>query len=195
MWVPSTTTLLVVLDQTDFNGSNEAAPAVPTETPAVIPPTSSSPASDRPGTSGTELNLRNDRQKAQTSYQRAAKAEQEYRAKRRATYARKDIKSAKEHFTVSATSFKEGCVCAWSAIKAGPAVVKEKQVKMREEHAEKRKSVAEAVGLLSLKFVPKKTKLEEKAKKSEDSSSSEAPAAPAVEGTPVVEATPVAAAA
>ncbi|PBP21318.1 hypothetical protein BUE80_DR007912 [Diplocarpon rosae] len=165
--------------------SNEAAPAVPTETPAVIPPTSSSPASDRPGTSGTELNLRNDRQKAQTSYQRAAKAEQEYRAKRRATYARKDIKSAKEHFTVSATSFKEGCVCAWSAIKAGPAVVKEKQVKMREEHAEKRKSVAEA----------KKTKLEEKAKKSEDSSSSEAPAAPAVEGTPVVEATPVAAAA
>ncbi|CAL3972542.1 hypothetical protein PZA11_004366 [Diplocarpon coronariae] len=166
--------------------ASESTPTVSTDAPAVVPPTCPSPASGRPDTSATELNLRNDRQKAQTSYQRAAQAEQDYRAKRRATFARKDIKSAKEHLTVSATSFKEACACAWSAIKAGPAVVKEKQVKMREDNAEKRRSVAEA----------KKKKWEEKAKKSDDSSASEdAPAAPVVEATPVVEAAPAAAAA
>ncbi|KAI9049916.1 hypothetical protein LZ554_006063 [Drepanopeziza brunnea f. sp. 'monogermtubi'] len=160
----------------DAASTADNTPLVATKSPT--------PATGRPGTSGTELNLRSDRQKAQTSYQRAAQAEQAYRAKRRATYARKDIKSAGEHFSASATSFREGCKCAWSAVLAGPAVVKEKQVKRREEGAEKKRNVAEA----------KKKKWEEKAKKNEDSESPAAPAeaTPAAEATPGAEATPAA---
>ncbi len=114
--------------------------------PPKSPSGSPTSAIGRPGTSGTELNLRIDRQKAQSSYQRAQEAEQAYRAKRRATYARKDIKAAKEHFAAAGISFKQGCACAWSALRAGPAIVKEKQVKRREEGLEKKRSVAEAVG-------------------------------------------------
>ncbi|CZT44093.1 uncharacterized protein RSE6_04218 [Rhynchosporium secalis] len=117
---------------------------------APAPLLSPSSASGRPGTSGTELNLRSDRQKAQTSYQRAAEAEQAYRAKRRATYARKDMTAAKEHFKVAGTSIKEGTKCVISAVRAGPAILKEKQVKMREESKQKKKENAEAVSFLFL---------------------------------------------
>lgn len=50
----------------------------------------------RPGTSGTELGLRANREKAASALERAQRAEAAYRAKRRATYARKDYQAAKE---------------------------------------------------------------------------------------------------
>lgn len=62
----------------------------------------------RPGTSGTELGLRANREKASSAYQRAQRAEAAYRAKRRATYARKDYEAAKEHFKNAAKNLKEG---------------------------------------------------------------------------------------
>lgn len=52
----------------------------------------------RPGTSGTELGLRADRENASSALERAQRAEAAYRAKRRATYARRDYQAAKEHF-------------------------------------------------------------------------------------------------
>lgn len=62
----------------------------------------------RPGTSGTELGLRANREKASTALERAQRAEAAYRAKRRATYARKDYQAAKEHFKNAGKSIKAG---------------------------------------------------------------------------------------
>jgi hypothetical protein len=101
--------------------------------------------SGRPGTSGTELNLRVNRQKAQTSYQRAQRAEQAYRAKRRATNARKDIQNAKDHFKTAGTSLKNGTMCAWAAVRAGPAVLREMREKQKKEKEEKEALKAEEV--------------------------------------------------
>ncbi|KUJ18128.1 uncharacterized protein LY89DRAFT_717732 [Mollisia scopiformis] len=109
----------------------------------------------RPGTSGTELGLRANREKASSAYERAQRAEAAYRAKRRATYARKDYQAAKEHFKNAGKSFKEGSKCAWLAVKAGPAILMEKKEKMREGKEKKDREKAEE----------KKRLWEEKAKK------------------------------
>jgi len=106
----------------------------------------------RPGTSGTELILRSDCQKASTAFERAQRAEQKYRAHRQATNARKDIEELRAHFKSSKDHFKKGVALTWSAIKAIPAIIAEKQVNDREKmEAKKREKVAE-----------KKKKLEEK---------------------------------
>ncbi|CZR53249.1 uncharacterized protein PAC_03127 [Phialocephala subalpina] len=125
----------------------------------------------RPGTSGTELGLRANREKASSAYQRAQRAEAAYRAKRRATYARKDYEAAKEHFKNAGKNLKEGSKHAWLAIKAGPAVLKEKQEKAREKKEEKDRQKAEE----------KKRLWEEKAKKKSADSADGEEAAPAEE--------------
>ena len=79
----------------------------------------------RPGTSGTELGLRANRQKASTAYERAQRAEQAYRAQRRATYAKNDLNTAKEHYSTAWTSFKAATLYSWHVFKAGPAVLQE----------------------------------------------------------------------
>lgn len=91
------------------------------------------------------MNLRTNRQKATSALARAQNAETAYRAKRRATYARKDIAAAKEHFKASFVNLKDGGKCVWSAIRAGPAVIREKQVKRREDGQAKKRSLAAAV--------------------------------------------------
>jgi hypothetical protein len=115
------------------------------------------PPNGRPGTSGTELGLRANREKASSAFQRAQRAEQQYRAKRRATYAKNDIETAKEHFKNSWVSFKAGMVYSWHVMRAGPAVIsegarvkrdaqKEKgEAKRREKAAEKKKKLEEAI--------------------------------------------------
>jgi len=120
----------------------------------------------RPGTSGTELGLRVNRQKAQTSYQRAQRAEQAYRARRQATTARSDVQAAKEHFRVMTVSLKAGLECGWHAIKLGPAVWSEKQELRREKKDIKKKEAAEL----------KKKMLEEKLKKAAEADAEVDPA-------------------
>jgi Tfp pilus assembly protein PilE len=104
------------------------------------------PPNGRPGTSGTELGLRANREKASSAFQRAQRAEQQYRAKRRATYAKNDIEKAKEHFKNSWVSFKAGTVYSWHVMRAGPAVISEgARVKMDAQAAEKKKKLEEAI--------------------------------------------------
>lgn len=126
-------------------------------TRALDPKDKPLPPNGRPGTSGTELGLRADREKASSAFQRAQRAEQQYRAKRRATYAKNDIKTAKEHFKNSWTSFKAGMVYSWHVVRAGPAVFSEgarvkrnaqkqkSEAKKREKAAEKKKKLEEAI--------------------------------------------------
>jgi hypothetical protein len=134
------------------------------EIPPLLPPKDIKPSRSptRPGTSGTELNLRTNLKKAQTSYQRAQRAEQAYRAKRQARNARKDISAAKEHLELArgqmggvGKSLKLSVVYGWKAVKAGPAVWREKREGMREEGERKKMEKAEL----------KKRELEEKVEK------------------------------
>ena len=116
------------------------------------------PFTARPSTSGTELNLRANRQKASAQFQRAARAEQAYRARRQATNARKDVQAAKAYFRESANQLKLGVGCSIRAMKAIPAVVREKREERRERaEVRKREKAAE-----------KKREWEEKAKKDEE---------------------------
>jgi len=101
------------------------------------------PPNGRPGTSGTELGLRANREKASSAFQRAQRAEQAYRAKRRATYAKNDIKA--------------GMVYSLQVVRAGPAVFSEgvrvkrnaqkqkREAKRREKAAEKKRKLEEAI--------------------------------------------------
>ncbi len=57
---------------------------------------------------------------------RARNAETAYRTRGQATNARKDCQAAKEHFRYAKISIKEGVLSSWRAIRAGPAVYKEK---------------------------------------------------------------------
>jgi len=128
-------------------------------------------ATGRPGTSGTELNLRANREKASTAFQRAQRAEQAYRARRQAANARRDVQAAKEHFSEGSKQLKLGMGCAVRVVKAIPAVFREKR-EGRREKAEVRKRERSA---------EKKRVLQEKIKKAEGSDGEEAPAA-ATEG-------------
>jgi len=133
-------------------------------------------ATGRPGTSGTELNLRANREKASTAFQRAQRAEQAYRARRQATNARKDAQAAKEHFSEGFKQLKLGMGCAARVMKAVPAVFREKRDGRREKtEVRKRERAAE-----------KKRVLEEKIKKTEGDDEEETPAAVAEEEEPAV---------
>jgi len=139
------------------------------------------PTAARPGTSGTELNLRSDRQKASTAYQRAHRAEQAYRARRQATAARADWASAKEHTGQVKTHFWQAIKSAIGGVKAIPAVLRERRESQRQlEDVKKRERAA-----------VQKKKWDEKAKKAQaEAAAAEAAAAEGAEGAeePVAEA-------
>ena len=91
------------------SSSKPASPPPPPAESAADKPLPLSPSNEgRPGTSGTELGLRANREKASSAFERAQRAEASYRAKRRATYARKDYQAAKEHFKNAGKSFTQG---------------------------------------------------------------------------------------
>ena len=120
-----------------------------TAPPEIIPITPTK----RPGTSGTELGLRANREKASTAFQRAAKAEQAYRAKRQAHAARQDVAEGKQHLTDGLKHLKEGLACYGRAAKAVPSILRERRngvrdkqmVKRAEEAEKKRKKLEEEI--------------------------------------------------
>ncbi|KAM3418022.1 hypothetical protein BST61_g6232 [Cercospora zeina] len=104
-----------------------------------------------PAPSTTELTLRGEREKSQTAYERAQKAEAAYRAKKQAERARVDYKNSKGHLKTSCVEFKKGLQTAFSSARSSPAVLKERQhnagnrkvVKKQEREEEKLKKLAE----------------------------------------------------
>ncbi|CZT15400.1 uncharacterized protein RCC_01260 [Ramularia collo-cygni] len=108
--------------------------------------------------STTELLLRGEREKSQSAYQRAQKAERAYRAKKEADRARGDYKSTKSHFRTSCMELKLGLKSAFGAMRASPAVVQEKRTRA-ESKAEIRKAKKDEA---------ERKKLEEKLKKAEE---------------------------
>jgi len=147
------------------------------EIPPLLPPKDIKPSRSptRPGTSGTELNLRTNLKKAQTSYQRAQRAEQAYRAKRQARNARKDISAAKEHLELArgqmggvGKSLKLSVVYGWKAVKAGPAVWREKREGMREGERKKMEKAELKKRELEEKVEKARKEAEEKKRDDED---------------------------
>lgn len=125
-----------------------------------------------PAPSATELMLRGEREKSQTAYQRAQKAEAAYRAKKQAERARVDYKSSKGHLKTSCMELKLGLKTAFSSAKSSPAVLKERQhnagnkkvVKKQEKEEEKMKKLADKMK----KAEEEKAKLEAEAPPAEE---------------------------
>lgn len=89
----------------------------------------------RPGTSGTENILMTSRRQAAQEFQKAQKAEQNYRSKKRATVARKNYHEAKAHFKESGHHFKLGFKMLSGAVKAIPYIFAEKKEERRRVRA------------------------------------------------------------
>lgn len=85
----------------------------------------------RPGTSGTELLLTSNRREASKQFQKAQRAEQTYKAKKRASAARRDLQSARHHFKESASHLKAGTTMLITSIKAVPYMFSEKMDERR----------------------------------------------------------------
>lgn len=97
----------------------------------------------RPGTAGTEVLLRSNREQASTAFKRAHRAEQAYIAHKQANAARQGITEAKAHFKESKTHFEAGCGLSFSALKAIPHVLSEKREARRVDAEAKKREQAE----------------------------------------------------
>ncbi|KAH8687842.1 hypothetical protein BGZ60DRAFT_559073 [Tricladium varicosporioides] len=166
-----------------FGGSKATKPQVPEKDVTAadlekpLPPPKG-PAK-RPGTSGTELNLRTHRVEAATAFQRAQRAEQEYRARRQATLARSDINTAKSSFSEAGKHLKAGCFASIGAIRLMPAVFREKKATFREKREKERKEKEEKAKIEkerreALEKKLKEEREEEEKKKKEEGEAAEA---------------------
>ncbi|KAK8042729.1 hypothetical protein PG994_013212 [Apiospora phragmitis] len=81
----------------------------------------------RPGTSGTENVLITNRRQASEQFQKAARAEKAYRAKKHATAARANYNETKAHFKEARAHFARGCKGIFTVVRAVPYLVSEKQ--------------------------------------------------------------------
>lgn len=98
-------------------------------------PTGTDEEPKRPGTSGTENLLMTSRRQAAQEFQKAQKAEQNYRSKKRATVARKNYHDAKGHFKESGRHLKLGFKMLSGAVKAIPYIFAEKKEERRRARA------------------------------------------------------------
>jgi hypothetical protein len=113
-----------------------AKPAATTVTEKPLPEA-------RPGTSGTQM-LMQTRRTAETSFQRAYRAEQAYLAKKQAAAARADVTEARTHFKEAGRHLGLGVKKSFTSFKAVPAMLKEKREATRQRaEARKRERVME----------------------------------------------------
>jgi hypothetical protein len=89
-------------------------------------PAEETPALSRPGTSGTELGLRESHQQARSAFQRAQRAEQTYRIRKQATAARTDKEAAVSHVKNAMQELRKSMRSGMRCLKLMPAVAKEK---------------------------------------------------------------------
>jgi hypothetical protein len=89
----------------------------------------------RPGTSGTEMLLVSNRREASKQLEKAQRAENTYKAKKRASAARKDFQSARQHFKESAQHFKAGFAMIISSIKSLPYMYSDKMEARKRDRA------------------------------------------------------------
>jgi hypothetical protein len=131
---------------------SKPAPPIPDEKPLPVP-------DNRPGTSGTEALLVTNRRRASENYQRAHRAEKAYRAKKRASAARGDFQSAKDHYREAWSHLKQGLAMSLAVVRGAPYLLGEKREQRRINGEENKRK----------KALDRKKRLEEKlARESEE---------------------------
>ncbi|PQE21009.1 hypothetical protein CJF32_00005466 [Rutstroemia sp. NJR-2017a WRK4] len=113
-------------------------PMAPTNTINPLPNTPTT-AANRPDTSATAYDLHAQTKTAAAQLKAAQKAEKAYNDKKKCMGARKDWYDAKEHFTSAAHGVKEGGKCLSRVIKAGPVLIMEQGMVVKDGLTKKRK--------------------------------------------------------
>jgi hypothetical protein len=98
----------------------------------------------RPGTSGTENLLTTNRRQASANFQRAARAERAYKAKKRSAAARTSASEARTHFAEAARHFARGIKKSFGVLGSLPYVFGEWEESMRAKQDEKKRERAVA---------------------------------------------------
>ncbi|RKF56604.1 hypothetical protein OnM2_080037 [Erysiphe neolycopersici] len=114
---------------------SEEIPAVPS--PPPIPPAKKG-FSARPDTSGTQLNLRANREKASSAFKISREQERIYITKRQAGFGKQEAVKAKEHLQTAQKNLYAGVTCTWHAAANLPAIIKEKRVDQKQQKKIKR---------------------------------------------------------
>ncbi|KAM3066784.1 hypothetical protein ACMFMG_011853 [Clarireedia jacksonii] len=113
-------------------------PMAPTNTINPLPDTPTT-AANRPDASATAFDLHAQTKSAAAQLKAAQKAEKAYHDKKKCMGARKDWYDCKEHFTSAAHEVKEGGKCLSRVIKAGPVLIKERGMVVKDGLTKKRK--------------------------------------------------------
>ncbi|EPE27325.1 hypothetical protein GLAREA_03240 [Glarea lozoyensis ATCC 20868] len=101
------------------------------------------PEAKRPGTSGTELDLRTLKRDASSAYITAQRAEKEYRTRRQARVAREEGRAAKVHLARAWREGGKGVKALCKAIRFMPSFLSEKMGRMRKKGSDKKSEKSE----------------------------------------------------
>lgn len=112
----------------------------------------------RPGTSGTEMLLVNNRQRASVRLRDAQRKERAYKTKKRSTQARANWGQAKQHFREGFAHNMNGFKLTWRVVSSVGYLFRAKNDKLKAEAEEKRK----------LRAADKQRKLEEKLRREKE---------------------------
>lgn len=112
----------------------------------------------RPGTSGTEMLLVNNRQRASVRLRDAQRKERAYKTKKRSTQARANWSQAKQHFKEGFAHNMNGVKLTWRVVSSVGYLFRAKNDKLKAEAEEKRK----------LRAADKQRKLEEKLRREKE---------------------------
>lgn len=120
----------------------------------------------RPGTSGTEMLLVNNRQRASVRLRDAQRKERAYKTKKRSTQARANWGQAKQHFSEGLAHNANGLRLTWRVVSSVGYLVRAKNDKLKAEGEEKRR----------LRAADKQRKLEERLRRERELAEKEAAA-------------------
>lgn len=112
----------------------------------------------RPGTSGTEMLLVNNRQRASVRLRDAQRKERAYKTKKRSTQARANWGQAKQHFSEGFAHNMNGVKLTWRVVSSVGYLFRAKNDKLKSEAEEKRK----------LRAADKQRKLEERLRREKE---------------------------
>ncbi|KAL2286160.1 hypothetical protein FJTKL_06998 [Diaporthe vaccinii] len=139
--------------ETPKSGSSDGANSNASESGAA---TSAEP--QRPGTSGTEMLLVNNRQRASVRLRDAQRKERAYKTKKRSTQARANWTQAKQHFREGLSHNMNGARLTWRVVSSVGYLFRAKNDKLKAEAEEKRK----------MRAADKQRKLEEKLRREKE---------------------------
>lgn len=126
----------------------------------------------RPGTSGTEMLLVNNRQRASVRLRDAQRKERAYKTKKRSTQARANWTEAKQHFREGLSHNMNGARLTWRVVSSVGYLFRAKNDKLKAEAEEKRR----------MRAADKQRKLEEKLRREKELAEKEAAEKEAGEG-------------